>query len=169
MLNARQYNKNSTKLLSFIRFNFLQQQQANQMNSNMQGTMHAQANQQPQSQQSALMAGELCEAKSFGQDRKHEKSSISGNMMGGVNAASTSATSMMNQPVAGIGQQNTAALGMAPNQNLAQRQQNQNPSIMMNQGMGANVNALQQMKQNQQQLGGNMFPGGNNAAQQRQV
>lgn len=78
---------------------------------------------------------------------------------------------MMNQPVAGMSQQNTATMAMAPNQSLAQRQQNQNPSMMMNQGMNAgNINALQQMKQNQQQIGGNnMFAGGTTLAQQRQV
>lgn len=90
-------------------------------------------------------------------------------MMGNVNSASTSANTMMNQPVAAMGQQSNAAMGMPPNQNLAQRQQSQNPSMMMNQGMSANVSALQQMKQNQQQLGGNMFAGGGNIAQQRQV
>lgn len=95
-------------------------------------------------------------------------------MIGNANAASlpsTSTNSMMNQPVAGMAQQNSATMGMGPNQNLAQRQQNQNPSMMMNQGMNAgNINALQQMKQNQQQLGGNnMFAGGATLAQQRQV
>lgn len=95
-------------------------------------------------------------------------------MIGNANAAnlpSTSANPIMNQPVAGMAQQNTGTMGMGPNQNLAQRQQGQNPSMMMNQGMGAgNMNALQQMKQNQQQLGGNnMFAPGTTLAQQRQV
>lgn len=90
-------------------------------------------------------------------------------MIGNANAAnlpSTSTNSMMNQPVAGMAQQNAGTMGMGPNQNLAQRQPTQNPAMMMNQGM----NALQQMKQNQQQLGGNnMFAGGTAIAQQRQV
>lgn len=82
------------------------------------------------------------------------------------NLPSTSTNAMMNQPVAGLTQQNAGTMGMGPNQNIAQRQQNQNPSMMINQGM----NALQQMKQNQQQLGGNnMFAGGTGIAQQRQV
>lgn len=87
-------------------------------------------------------------------------------MIANANAAnlpSTSTNSMMNQPVAAaLAQQNTAAM----TQSLAQRQQNQNPSMVLNQGM----NALQQMKQTQQQLGGNnMFGGGAGLAQQRQV
>lgn len=90
---------------------------------------------------------------------------------GAANLPSTSANTMMNQPVGGIAQQNAAAIGIGTNQNLAQRQQTQNPSMMMNQGMGSgNMNALQQMKQNQQQLGGNnVFAGGAGMAQQRQV
>lgn len=95
-------------------------------------------------------------------------------MMANANAASlpsTSANTMMNQPVAGMAQQTAATMGIGPNQNIAQRQQGQNPSMMMNQGMNAgNMNALQQMKQNQQQLGNNMFAaGGTGMAQQRQV
>lgn len=97
-------------------------------------------------------------------------------MIGNANAAnlpSTSANSMLNQPVGGMAQQNAGAIGgMGPTQNLAQRQQNQNPSMMMNQGINAgNINALQQMKQNQQQqlAGNNMFAGAAGLAQQRQV
>lgn len=88
------------------------------------------------------------------------------------NNPSTSANSMMNQPAAGLGQQNTSTMGIGSNTNLAQRQPNQNPNqMMMNQGLNAgNINALQQIKQNQQQIGGNsMFAGGTGMAQQRQV
>lgn len=88
------------------------QKQASQMNPNM----HAQANQQPQSQQFGLMTGELAEAKTFDQDSKHEQSPILG-MKGGVNA-STSAISMINQP-----------LPMGPNQNLPQWQLVQQPEL----------------------------------------
>lgn len=94
--------------------------------------------------------------------------------MGNANAASlpsTSANSLMNQPVSAMTQQNAATIGMGPNQGIAHRQQAQNSSMMMNQGINAgNINALQQMKQNQQQLGGNnMFAGAAGIAQQRQV
>ena len=95
--------------------------------------------------------------------------------MANANAASlpsTSANPMINQTVGGMAQQSAANMGMNPNQTLAQqRQQSQNASMMMNQGMNAgNINALQQMKQNQQQLGANnMFAGGATLAQQRQV
>lgn len=88
-----------------------------------------------------------------------------------ANLPSTSANTMMNQGVGGMAQQSASAMGMGANQNIAQRQQNQNQSMMMNQGMNAgNINALQHMKQNQQQLGGNnIFAGGAGMAQQRQV
>lgn len=87
-----------------------------------------------------------------------------GNMIGNVNAAnlpSTSANQMMNQPVVGaMAQQNSqqSTMGMGPN---AQRQPNQNAAMMMNQNAMAtgNLNALQ-MKQNQQQIGGNNMFGG---------
>lgn len=87
-----------------------------------------------------------------------------GNMMGNVNAAnlpSTSANPMMNQPVVGAMAQQSAQqsnMGMGPN---AQRQPNQNASMMMNQNAMAagNLNAMQ-MKQNQQQMGGNNMFGG---------
>lgn len=67
----------------------------------------------------------------------------------------------MNQPA-------NSGLGMGPNQTIAQRQQAQNPSTaILNQAMSAgNISALQQMKQNQQQLGGTgVFSG---LVQQRQ-
>lgn len=88
-----------------------------------------------------------------------------GNMIGNANAANmptTSSNQMINQPgVGGISQQNSISqqptMAMGPN---AQRQPNQNASMMMNQGMASsNLNALQQMKQNQQQIPGNNMPG----------
>lgn len=101
---------------------------------------------------------------------------IGGNMMANANAAnlpSTSANTLMNQQGNAMAQQNAANIGMGPNQiaNVAQRQQTQNSSMLMNQGMNAgNMSALQQMKQNQQQMAGNnMFVAGAGMAQQRQV
>lgn len=89
---------------------------------------------------------------------------VAGNMIGNVNAAnlpSTSANQMMNQPgVGAMSQQNAQqpTMGMGPN---AQRQPNQNASMMMNQNMAAgNLSTLQQMKQNQQQIAGNNMFGG---------
>lgn len=102
--------------------------------------------------------------------------SLGGNMMANANAAnlpSTSANTLMNQQGNAMAQQNAANIGMGPNQiaNVAQRQQTQNSSMLMNQGMNAgNMSALQQMKQNQQQMAGNnMFVAGAGMAQQRQV
>lgn len=87
-------------------------------------------------------------------------------MIGNANAAnlpSTSANPMMSQPVVGaMSQQNSQqpnAMGMGPGPN-AQRQPNQNASMMMGQGAmtPGNLNTLQQMKN--QLAGNNMFGGG---------
>lgn len=64
---------------------------------------------------------------------------------------------MMTPNVGPINQPGNSGMGMGPNQAMApQRQQAQNPSTaILNQAMNAgNMNALQQIKQNQQQLGG---------------
>lgn len=144
----------------------------------MPGPMHGQGNQPSQTQQSGMMTGKKIENSKFSQNFYNNFLVLisAGNMMANANAAnlpSTSANSMMNQSVSGMGQQSAATMGMGSNQNLAQRQQNQNPNqMMMNQGMNAgNINALQQMKQNQQQIGGqNIFAGaGGKPIQQRQV
>lgn len=74
----------------------------------------------------------------------------------------------MTPSVVPMNQPGNSGMGIGPNQAIAQRQQAQNPSTaILNQAMNANnMSALQQMKQNQQQLGGTgVFSG---LVQQRQ-
>lgn len=78
---------------------------------------------------------------------------------------------MMTPNVVPMNQPGNSGMGMGPNQAIAQRQQAQNPSTaILNQAMNAgNMSALQQMKQNQQQLGGTAVFSGLVQQRQQQV
>ncbi|XP_055326090.1 alpha-protein kinase 1-like [Sitodiplosis mosellana] len=98
-----------------------QQEQTNQLNLNVQGSLHGHGNRSTSAQSHGIMIG--------------------GNMMANANAANV-----------GMAQQFSGNIYMGLDQNIVEHQQNYNASMMMDAG---NMNALQQMNQNQQHFGGN--------------